>query len=152
MISSKLVLSMIAVLGMGACATASPTKVIETTATYEVPVPDNLKDVATFELDDVYKTIKPGSRDLRYVLPLEITGVKNEIKLHSDDGKQFSGPNADAVCARDVCNIKFKNLSFDRQLASNVISAKGFTGQALDRRLAVFDSFSGDPAGIIRLH
>ena len=125
----------------------------ETTATYEVPVPDNLKDVAKFELTGVYHTVSAnnGAAEIRYDLPLELTGVVNSIVLKSTSPTHMSGPNADAECVNSVCQIRFKNLVFDRDAVSDLFKQQGLPKLEAQRRLAVFDSFSGDPAGIIHL-
>lgn len=140
----------LAALNAGAAA-GTRTVTTETEATYEVPVPDELKDVATFTLDGLYESAAAGkiTRTV-YTLPLELTGIPNTIAMTARGPGVFKGPNGKAICQGDTCQVRFKNLKIDRTLAAAALTKEGFTGLDFDRRMQVFDRFSGDPAGVIR--
>ena len=125
-------------------------------ATYEVPVTDDLKPFATFSINDIRSTDTNGRVEIRDTLPMQLTGIKNEIVLtstaHTTNGTytNFSGPNGEANCNESACNVVYKNIKLDGAAVRQNFIAQGIGGLGLDKRMNVFASFSGDPAGIFR--
>jgi hypothetical protein len=118
-------------------------------AIYEVPVPESLKDFAFFEISDVRVRTKNGVEEVKYNLPLELTGIPNRIRLQEQADGTYSGPLAEGTCNDGTCNLKYRNLKFDEQAVRDLLTNRGVEGLELDRRMEVFAKFSGDPAGII---
>lgn len=147
-------LAAVAALALPALFTASNANAAEgwekSDSVYEVPVPEELKDVAVFEIQNVQTRTRNGVEEIKYNLPLELTGVPNRIRLKSNADGTYSGPNVSGTCANDVCNLKYKDLKFDVSAVQNLFEARGITGIEFDRRMQVFGHFSGDPGGIIR--
>lgn len=120
---------------------------------YQVPVPDDLKEYAQYPIKDVQVT--PTS--VSYTLPLELTGTPNKIVLEAKgtaaDGSytRFEGPKGVANCNDVACNVRYRNLELDPTGVRQNLLNEGFQGKDLTKRLQVFAAFSGDPAGIIRL-
>lgn len=119
-------------------------------STYEVPVPEELKDVAVFAVKNVQTRTRNGVEEIKYNLPLELTGIANRIRLKSKPDGSYVGPNAEGTCEEGVCHLKYKDLNFDRLAVRDLFAEQGIVGVELDRRMQVFEHFSGDPAGIIR--
>lgn len=117
---------------------------------YDVPVSDELKPYATFEIKDVKSRTRDGVQEIRYDLPLELTGAKNTVHLRSIGNDRFAAPNAEALCTLDTCTITYKDLAIDATAAANLISARSATPNELESRIKVFERFSGDPVGVIR--
>jgi hypothetical protein len=123
---------------------------------YQVPVSDDLKQYAEFPIIDAHSTEMPdGTVQIRYTLPLDLTGLKNEIVLtstnKSTDGTytNFEGPNGAANCDEDSCNVRYRHLKLDADVVRKNLVGKGITGMELTQRMQVVASFSGDPAGIV---
>lgn len=116
---------------------------------YEVPVPDDLKDVALFEISDVRVRTRDGVEQIKYNLPLELTGVENRIRLSANGDGTYSGAHAEATCSEKTCSLKYRDLKFDEAAVRDLFKRRGIEDIELDRRMAVFEHFNGNPAGII---
>lgn len=121
----------------------------QTSSIYEVPVPAHLKDYAFFEIKDVRVRSKNGAEEIKYNLPLELTGTPNRIRLTSQADGSVSGAKAEGQCSAETCSLKYRDLTFDEAAVRDLLSSRGYQGLDLERRLEVFERFSGDPAGII---
>ncbi len=125
-------------------------------ARYEVPTEDEaLKDSAMYEIRDIRTRERDGVVQIRYSLPLELTGVKNEVRLESTgpsaDGTftRFKGEKGAANCDALTCNVHYKNVKVDLPLVEKILVSQGLTGLDLKNRLKISEQFGGDPAGII---
>lgn len=126
-------------------------------ARYEVPTEDeDLKPFATYEIKNIRTRERSGGGvEIRYELPLELTGAANEIRLQSTNKTtngtftNFKGINGEANCDATACNVRYKNVNVDLAAVKSTLLSQGITGLDLDRRLKISAQFSGDPAGII---
>ena len=125
-------------------------------ARYEVPTEDeDLKPFASYEIKDIRTRERRGGVEIRYELPIELTGVVNEVRLQSTNKTtngtftNFKGPNGEANCDAKSCNVRYKNVNVDLDAVKSTLLGQGITGLDLERHLKLSAQFSGDPAGII---
>ena len=126
-------------------------------ARYEVPTTDDdLKPFATYPIKDIHTTESAdGVVTIAYTLPLELTGAENKIVLSSTDKTtngaytNFKGPNGEANCDAQACNVRYKNVDSDLGLVKSLLISQGVGGLELGKRIEIARQFSGDPAGII---
>lgn len=129
------------------------------TASYEVPTSQiNLKAASIFKIEDLkLKLNDDGSTTLKYVVPEELTGLKNELEftgnlvdgtgdLTSDSGYMKCLSNHKKM----MCTVSYQKLDFDNGLALQKLSLK-FQDLELKNRLSVQERFAQDPIGIIHI-
>lgn len=125
---------------------------------YEVPVKSlGLKKFASFEIKKVEEKETAFETEIRYTLPLELTGEPNELVFRGEYAKgsantSLSGPNGTMMCSEGltkVCNVQFKNLKIDEEARLTLLRALSHSSRELRGRLAVIRLFSGDPGGML---
>jgi hypothetical protein len=131
-------------------------------ATYVVPVSEDLKPFATFPISDIQTKELNGELNghiqIRYTLPVQLTGAKNDVvfvstnKATNGTYTNFKGPNGEANCNESVCNLRFSNLKLDQAVVRQNFIDQGITGLELSQRMDVFAKFSGDPAGLVHFN
>lgn len=121
--------------------------------TYEVPVPAELQPYARFPVDKFRVRLKDGELEVKYMLPLELTGLENHLV--------FRGPvnakgvahieneqgTADCSLSTNMCHLKYKKLNFDLGLAAEALRAHNFSTEEFDGRLAVAARLGGEMEG-----
>lgn len=126
-------------------------------ATYEVPTAVALKDYARFELKDFSKSREGHFVSIKYTLPEELTGEKQDIELSgiAEEGKTFLlfGEQADAECLNYAstinCTIRYNDLEIDEAKALKAIRKISKSEEEVSGRVQVMRFFSTDPVGII---
>jgi len=127
-------------------------------ATYQVPVPAELKDYATWDIgENAGARLNGDTLSVGYHLPSDIAG---------DVGFQFSGkvtPTSSFVAVSGkgvtgncmfskekplVCMLKYPRLQIDEDAVDTSI-ASHFSGDEADFRKRVARLFSADPAGLL---
>ena len=129
-------------------------------ATYEVPTSVNeLKDSTVFNLADASVSMDSETvTTLKYLVPEELTGEKNEIEfsgvmnenegvLNSEYGSLKCLTNKNQM----MCTASYLHLKFDSDKAKQIMAQK-FQGQELENRLRLQEKFSTDPIGVIRIY
>lgn len=129
-------------------------------ATYEVPVAEELKEYATFALENFEKSLDNNIISVKYDLPNTLTGTKEHISLQGAqvaDGEDLImfGDKGVAICksatySESVCSVEYFNLKFDEESAINSIKSISKSGQETLGRIEVMRAFSTDPVGIIK--
>jgi hypothetical protein len=130
----------------------------QASATYEVPVPANLKAYAHFKVRAPEVRSANGKRFVHYTLPAEIAGPDFPgITMVSDDYDSdhfnLEAPNATAACDRTtdtVCNIRYKDLSISRDQVREFLLRRSKSTSEFNMRLQVAEFFRQDPAGVLR--
>lgn len=153
----KLTATLLFALGFSMTASA-----VNLVATYEVPVGSAkaLMGSNQFRIQQLSLDRTPdGQTDIKYLLPLELTGNPNVIaftgKIGSDGKTEVSYDDKKMKCDEDsislTCAVSYKNLDMNLPLAQKMM-AKNFPRQDLQKRLQVLEKFSTDPVGIIRIY
>lgn len=129
-------------------------------ATYEVPTsqPD-LKNSTLFTLSKVSVSRNIDNvTTLKYVVPEELTGEKNEIEfsgvLNESEGNlssEYGVLNCLTNKNQMMCTASYMKLKFDSEKAKDLMAQK-FQGQELENRLRLQEKFSTDPIGVIRIY
>lgn len=129
-------------------------------ATYEVPVAEDLKEFATFTLENFEKSLDGDTITVRYDLPNILTGVNEHISLQGAQVPEGSdlilfGDKGVAKCisatySESVCSVAYFNLKFDEESAINSIKSISKSGVETLGRIEVMRAFSTDPVGIIK--
>jgi hypothetical protein len=126
-------------------------------ATYEVPVEENLKPFATFELNEFQKTTDGHNVSVKYVLPEILTGSNTTIEMAGtvDEGTEhfsLTGVQGKADCEgleKTVCTVTYSGLFVDTENATLAIKKISKTKEEFGMRLEVMRNFSTDPIGSI---
>ena len=127
-------------------------------ARYSVPVKnERLKKFADFQIEKVEETKEGNQTEIRYILPLELTGVPNEVTFRTLEAEEsalttLSGPNGSMMCSEGLtklCTVQFKNLKIDEAARLDILQSKSSSARELRGRLSVAKSFSGDPGGVL---
>lgn len=122
-------------------------------AGYEVPVPKELERFASFTMTDMRSRIRGGVHEIRYTLPIELTGRSIEVHSRSlDGGRTFQGPHQSMDCRESAvdCKVSYPGLKLDAAEVQSRLEAMGIQGEELGARLKVHEFFAGgDIAGII---
>lgn len=148
----SLVLILISIVGLSASAAALKSY-------YEVPTSNPaLAGSNKFKVNDLSLTPQAdGETTLKYTVPVELTGVPNEIDftgpLTSDGGSmQSEYGNLNCISNKKdmMCSVNYLQLDFDNQLAKQKIAEK-FKGSEAINRAALQEKFSTDPIGIIHI-
>ena len=130
------------------------------TATYEVPVTDtSLQASSQFKINHVtYLKFSDGTTKIKYVLPQELTGKLNLIKIKGkieNGAGQLSSEYSKMDCVESIteikCDVEFKKLKFDQTKVQEILAAK-FVGADLQNHQMVQQIFSTDPVGILRIN
>jgi hypothetical protein len=145
----KIILSVLVFAFTSAALAATPTD-----GKYHVPVPAQIAEYASYDIR--VRTNDPSNpTQISYVLPLELTGQRNLIRLtkQTEDGRKWTGPHADASCGTNnsmiECSVKYKNLTFDSAKAESLIRSKFTAEEEIQGRLAAAKFFGGEPAGVV---
>lgn len=125
---------------------------------YEVPVPENLKEFATYPVkykSDSYQANPINPDKVTFHLPATLVGEETVItmtKLEDQEGL-WSGPNANADCAtvgrNFKCTVIFNDLKMDPIKQEIAIRENFQTEAEIAGRMQVARHFSGEPIGII---
>lgn len=126
--------------------------------TYEVPVDgsNGEAEYAHFELKNFSVVQDGNTMKLKYELPLEITGVLNEVELSGVlDGSAvatLSGELGKATCSltTSTCKIRYENLQLDAGRAQSLLQSMNLSPAELSARLSVGLQFRADPIGIVK--
>ena len=136
------------------------------TGTYEVPLSSaadtadtSLQDASQFEIDNItFLKFSDGTTKIKYVLPQELTGQPNLIKIKGkiENGVgQLSSEYNKMDCVESItevkCDVEFKKLNFDQSKVQEILATK-FVGADLQNHQVVQQIFSTDPVGIFRIH
>ncbi len=125
---------------------------------YQVPVKNSrLKKYANFKIEKVEEIDSEGQTEIRYTLPLELTGAPNELVFignykHGSSISNLSGANGTMMCSEGlskICNVQFSNLKINEPARLNILKSMSGSSAELRGRLAVARSFSGDPGGVL---
>lgn len=127
-------------------------------ATYEVPVPEELAPHAKFPLEKFTASEKGGRLELRYQLPMALTGEPIGISLAgpvSAEGRaKLTGKLGKGECdflldGSRSCRVSYRGFEVDRAKVIKWFDEQGITGTERDAGLAVAAAFGGDMEGII---
>ena len=120
-------------------------------ADYEVPVPNELKQFASFKLNGMLVRMQNGVREYQYSLPLELTGRPVTIHLQAiDDQGHFKSDISEATCVQSDCSLRYPGLDIQDGDVLSFLKAKGVSGSELSARVEVARQFRiADPAGFI---
>lgn len=130
-------------------------------AYYEVPTSNpELAASTKFKVSDLSLTPESdGETTLRYTVPVELTGIPNEIDFTGPltaDGGSMQSEYGNLNCLSNkkemMCSVSYSTLKlkFDNDMAKIKIGEKFKNDEAL-RRAAVQEKFSTDPIGIIHI-
>ena len=128
-------------------------------ATYEVPTSQNyLKEASLFKIENVSFTKQNSKVNLSYLVPEELTGIKNMVQFTGDlnsNGGKLNSEYGQLTCLSNnrqmMCTVSHQKLNFDSELAKSIMVSK-FQGQELTNRLSIQQKFSTDPVGVIRIY
>lgn len=128
----------------------------EKSATYEVPVPAELKEFATYQMDPVAVRVQGSRMRVRYELPLALTGAENDMQFEGIVGQtetRLSNPEygGEMVCvaAENLCRVKYQKLRIDAERAESVLRSMGFAEEKVRGHLAVTTRIGNDMEGVI---
>ncbi len=122
-------------------------------STYEVPVPAELEPYARFPVEKSRVRLKDGELEVKYMLPLELTGLENHLvfrgtvdarglaRIENDQG------TADCNLVTNMCHLKYKKLNFDLARVADALRAHNFSPEEFDGRLAVAARLGGEMEG-----
>lgn len=139
----------------------SGTQAIGAEATYEVPVTDDLKPYASFDLS-AFIGKKANEEVVLYHLPPELTGGKaipirltQKSKSPSGMTALYEGLMGEAGCmflAREtLCTISYPKMNLDPKAVEDYLSERFKGDPALPFLLDVAASFGSEPVGILRV-
>jgi len=120
--------------------------------TYEVPVPEELREFARYELDDLRVRLKGNALEIRYELPLALTGVKNRLEFLApiENGvahtKNSSGEIRCQIAER-TCRMKYQYISVSLSRVESILKAVPLPEPVIAARLKVSARFGGDMEG-----
>lgn len=128
-------------------------------ATYSVPVQDDLKPYASFNLKKFNLKNYEGETTVKYKLPLELTGIEQKVEFAgviNSKAQQniLTGKNGTMVCeknseAKVSCQVEYKNLEIDEKEAISNIVQSSHSRSEMAGKIQVMRAFSSDPVGII---
>ncbi|MDD4973284.1 MAG: hypothetical protein PHY93_02990 [Bacteriovorax sp.] len=128
-------------------------------ATYSVPVEEELKVYANFEINSFKATETNGAVTVKYKIPKLLTGIEQEVEFNGTvdpkaDTNILTGSNGVLTCSREVqekmeCKVEYKNLQIDKEKAIKIINKISLSANEASGRIAVMNSFSSDPVGFI---
>jgi hypothetical protein len=128
-------------------------------ASYFVPVPEELTPWATYPVSRVVVRQDGDNLEIRYGFPRWLSGVRARIVLTgvSPEGTTTfcvsAGELGTGTCTRDgarfECAEVLPGLEVDREKAREEMAAAGLAAEEIDKRLHVTDSFAADPIGIL---
>ena len=128
-------------------------------ATYSVPVQDDLKEYASFELKTFNLKRYIGKTTVKYKLPIELTGIEQKVEftgIINSKAQQniLTGDNGTMICeknseARISCQVEYKNLEIDEKQAISNIVQSSTTRSEIVGKIQVMRAFSSEPVGII---
>ena len=126
---------------------------------YEVPTSNpELAGSNKFKVSDLTLTSElDGKTTLKYTVPVELTGVPNEIDFTGPltaEGGSLQSEYGSLSCLSNkkemMCSVSYLKLDFNNELAKQKIGEKFKGGEAL-KRTALQERFSSDPIGIIHI-
>ncbi|MBC7715253.1 MAG: hypothetical protein H7177_18045 [Rhizobacter sp.] len=129
-----------------------------TPATYEVPVSEELKEYAVFELSDLEKKIKGDRFVVEYSLPDVLTGnieyihLEGKIQANKDEVVMIGDKGAarcKGVYTETTCTVQYNGLEIDADKATEAIKNISKSDKETFGRIEVMRAFSTDPVGII---
>jgi hypothetical protein len=129
---------------------------IRQNAEYIVPIESaDLQPYATHTFQIRRRQTDQGVRTMDYDLPVELTGVAQEIDLLEVSPNRFEGAHAVADCQELPefnCKLTYRNLSVDAPNAESTLLQR-YNGAELAGRTAISRSFrgSGEPIGILKV-
>ena len=146
----KLALLTVVLLSSFAARPASPE-----TGLYQVPVADELKAFADFQVNFVSSKPAENPTTLRFQLPKELIGTAGyyTIRKLSETSNRWSGPNASGTCDQREhvirCTLRFHDLVMDLSEVEKAINAMPKSPGEKMNRLQVATSFMAEPIGIL---
>jgi len=145
----KVTLSIVFLGSVSLCAFA------QETGHYQVPVSDQLKAFADFQMKSVSLWPNKNPKSLRFQLPKELVGTASYytiLKL-SESSNHWSGPNASGTCDQSKhsirCNLSFHDLLIDQTEVEKAINATSNTPLEKMNRLQVAAIFKAEPIGTL---
>ena len=132
-------------------------------AHYTLPVKDELKEFANYELSNVQFVSEERGFQLSYQLPLELTGMAirqiNLIGTKQSDGSYIAVDEAAGhrgTCMAGVaslsCQINYGDLKFAEMDTEKFLAAKFADFPTfLAGKIAAFHAFSTDSVGVVEL-
>ena len=128
-------------------------------ATYSVPVANEYKEYAQFELNEFKSIEYDKTTTIKYQIPIELTGIAQTVEfsgafLPGAEMNILTGPNGTLSCSKEVvekmeCKVAYTNLKFDEKKAALLIHKASSNPSETLGRLFVMRAFSSDPVGII---
>lgn len=121
-------------------------------ATYEVPGFE--QGAGTYEMNFRLR-VKGSVYRAKYDLPLDLTGVENEIdatgRMDAEGILVLKGENALLKCSMEqkMCHAEYSNLVIDPVKVKERLEAQGLSADQVQLRLSVTDQFGGEPIGVI---
>lgn len=123
-------------------------------AVYEVPGAQD-KELRFYEMSKINLNVHGDRVVLKYSLPLDLTGEKNDIVaegVFTEENKAtLQGPKSNMVCdfIAKRCDVRYNDLSVDLALVKERLESQSVPADKLEQRLAISRRFSGDPIGVI---
>lgn len=110
-----------------------------------------------YSIEKIRLNIDGNNVELRYALPVELTGAVNFISasgvMTSPTTAVLSGPKSDFECnfSSGQCVGHYKNLEIDLDLVQQRLAEAGFSMDQIQSKLAVSRRFGGDSIGVIHI-
>lgn len=125
---------------------------VSSAATYEVPGFE--EGAGLYDMKFRIRARDEGFR-AQYDLPLDLTGVKNEIdvkgNVNADGILLMEGPHATLTCilTEKMCHAEYRDIVVDLEKVQSRLQAQGLGEAEIQSRLLVSDRFGGEPIGVI---
>ena len=122
---------------------------------YAVPVPEELRAYAEYELEQIEIRLRDGELELRYRMPVLLIGEAREVSFRGDASAAgdyvLAGDYGSATCGvRDSvfrCDEVLRDMEPDADKIAEALSA--LPEQEASGRRAVSDRFAIDPIGVL---
>lgn len=118
---------------------------------YEVPVPAELAPYSRFAMNEV-RYVRQGQRlKISYELPLELTGIKNQLKFEgaigADGISRLEGSSGTMQCVDEAgietCQVHYWAIRQDFSAVKRLLKSKRYSEEVLRGKLAVARYFGG---------
>ena len=133
------------------------------TGKYFARVADATPEMAPLQTFDVTYRVRKDSNGavqrIRYELPQEVVGVKNEIHISADPSAPggFVSQDADTVCTVDAnsqetqCKLVYKDLKIDAVAVESFVRATYSDPAEQEARLSIARAWSAEPIGFLTI-
>jgi hypothetical protein len=133
--------------------------VIKMPAVYEVPTTsEELASIGKFSFTAKIKKLQSGNTQISYDLPIELTGVEQDIKITNtvNNPQIFTGFRANVRCAslgsEQACTLEYNqtNLLGGSADAINFLSTQNLSPEDLTKKSRLATLFGCDPIGVLQ--